>query len=84
MYFAAVEAVEKANRFAWPAIEEQVTSYGVLRFAHGYTRRANSLTLFDSSLVSYDELVADCETFFASRSQPVMIRVPCLPASFAK
>jgi hypothetical protein len=67
MYFAAVEAVEKANRFAWPAIEEQVTSYGVLRFAHGYTRRANSLTLFDSSLVSYDELVADCETFFASR-----------------
>lgn len=77
MYFAAVE---KAARFAWPAIEEQVTSYGVLRFAHGYTRRANSLTLFGSSLLDHHKLVADCETFFASRSQPAMIRVPCLPA----
>jgi ribosomal protein S18 acetylase RimI-like enzyme len=77
MYFAAVE---KAARFAWPAIEEQITSYGVLRFAHGYTRRANSLTLFSSSKVDHDELVVDCERFFDSRSQPAMIRVPCLPA----
>jgi len=73
-------AVENAAWYAWPAIEEQQKPYGILRYAHGYTRRANSLTLFNSSAADYKNLVADCEEFFATRSQPVMIRIPRLPA----
>ncbi len=74
-----IPLVERAARFSWPAIEEQVMSYGVLRFAHGFTRRANSLTLYGSLPPDHAELVADCEIFFYSRSQPVSVRVPCLP-----
>jgi len=72
-------AVENAAHNAWPAIEEQQMPYGILRFAHGYTRRANSLALFDAETADYETLLADCETFFADRAQPAMIRVPGLP-----
>lgn len=75
----AIAAVEYATRYAWPAIEEQQRSYGILRFAHGYTRRANSLALYDVPSSGYDDLVAECESFFASREQPAMIRVPHIP-----
>ena len=73
-------AVEQATRYAWPAVEEQPMPYGILRFANGYTRRANSLVLSGSSASDFDCLRDDCEAFFSARSQPVMIRVPSLPS----
>ena len=71
--------MENAARETWPAIEAQQMPYGTLRFANGYTRRANSLALSNPSLAEYHSLLVDSENFFADRLQPAMIRLPCLP-----
>jgi GNAT superfamily N-acetyltransferase len=68
--------IEHAARHAWPSIEEKKLPYGLLRFAHGYTKRANSMNLFGNVFVNNVELVEQCEKFFGRRHQPVIVRVP--------
>jgi ribosomal protein S18 acetylase RimI-like enzyme len=68
--------IEHAARHAWPALEEERLPYGVLRFAHGYTKRANSLCLFNSGQPACNEVVNRCEHFFGDRKQPSIVRIP--------
>jgi GNAT superfamily N-acetyltransferase len=68
--------IEHAAIHAWPAIEEKQLPYGLLRFAHGYTKRANSMNLFSNVFVDGVELIEQCEDFFGSRQQPAIVRVP--------
>ena len=68
-------AIEYAARHAWPSIEEKELPYGVLRFAHGYTKRANSMTLYSAYRLNARELVSQCEDFFCSRQQPAIVRI---------
>ncbi len=68
--------IEHAARHAWPSIEEKQLPYGLLRFAHGYTKRANSMNLFSNVYVDGIELAEQCEEFFGRRKQPAIVRVP--------
>lgn len=68
--------IEHAARNAWPSITEKQLPYGVLRFAHGYTKRANSMNLYSAQQVDGVRLVRDCEEFFADYRQPSIIRMP--------
>lgn len=73
--------IEHAARYSWTAIEEKELPYGVLRFAHGYTRRANSMTVFGNTLIDSQELVDQCESFFSCHRQKAIFRIPpCLAA----
>lgn len=67
--------VEKAARFAWPALEEQEFSFGLLRYAQGVSRRANSLTVFPGADIHHDSLVDIAEQFFHERGQAAVIRI---------
>ena len=68
--------IENAARYAWPAIEEKKLPYGLLRFAHGFTKRANSMNLFSNAAVDGAELGDQCEDFFGVRKQPAIVRIP--------
>ncbi|PCJ24764.1 MAG: hypothetical protein COA96_08835 [SAR86 cluster bacterium] len=66
---------EQASRQAWPALEEQHLSYGVLRYAQGVNRRANSLALFPGARFDSDDLIETTERFFAEKSLPPIVRI---------
>ena len=52
--------LEQAALAAWPALTTEWYDGWVLRFARGYTRRANSITPLDAGLLPLQDKVAQC------------------------
>ncbi len=67
--------IEYVSRFAWPALEEQELSFGVLRYSAGVNRRSNSLNVFIDANYDHEKLVEITELFFAQRHLPAIVRV---------
>lgn len=74
-----VNAIEIASRKAWPALQEEELPFGVLRFAHGVSRRTNSLSLFLGARPDWELLCDRTETFFRQFGQPAIVRVLRVP-----
>ena len=70
-----INKLESAARKAWPALQEKESSYGVLRYAAGVSRRANSLTPAMGAALDLAQLLELCESFFFSRGLPSIVRV---------
>lgn len=70
-----LSAIEIASRKAWPALHEEELPFGVLRFAHGVSRRTNSLSLFVDARPEWSLLCKLTENFFDRFEQPAIIRV---------
>lgn len=68
-------AIENAAWKAWPALEEKQLSYGVLRYANGISRRANSLNVRVDQIVDPARVRVDTETFFTARGLPSIVRI---------
>ena len=80
--------IEEASLRAWPALTESDFDGWRLRFADGYTRRANSITPLHPSRLDLGDKVATCERLYAERGLPPIFRVtpfapPALEASLA-
>jgi GNAT superfamily N-acetyltransferase len=75
-----VMEIETASRLAWPALEEQELPFGVLRYARGTDRRANSLSLYPNARFENAELISVTENFFARRNIAPTVRLlqPCV------
>lgn len=67
--------IEQAARLAWPALEEQELPFGVLRYAQGVSRRANSLNVFPEARFDGNELIEIAEQFFSLRGVASIVRV---------
>ena len=67
--------IEKASRQAGPALEEQQLRGTILRYAKGFSMRANSLMVLSSQCGDWNKLVGRCERFFTQRNQPSIIRI---------
>lgn len=67
--------IEQATRFAWPAIEEEALSYGVLRYAGGTDRRVNSLNLYADAVCDSAEVISATEGFFGMRNAAPIVRL---------
>ncbi len=52
---------------AWPALETMVYDGWVLRFANGYTRRANSVNPIYTSSIDLDTKISYCEGIYAQK-----------------
>ena len=76
------DRVEAASINAWPALETTTRGVALLRFANGYTKRANSATLLSDS-VDHTALIADCEHWFKARAAPCIFRIPSLAHAHA-
>jgi ribosomal protein S18 acetylase RimI-like enzyme len=75
-------ALEEAAMRAWPALERLDEAGWVLRFAGGYTRRANSAAALGADGEELENRIAWIEAEYAARELPAIFRVVsgCGPA----
>lgn len=66
-----ITTLEAIAARAWPALETEYYDGWLLRFANGYTRRANTVLPFWDSTFDLDTKIATCEAFYKER------RLPC-------
>lgn len=67
--------IENAARLAWPALEEEELSFGVLRYSRGTDRRSNSLSLYPHAAFETGTLVHAAEKFFSERDALPIVRI---------
>lgn len=70
-----LHSVESASLLAWPALEEEALSYGVLRYARGVSRRANCLNVYVNARYRCSELLQRTEEFYQQRGLPSIVKV---------
>lgn len=70
-YYSTIESV---SLHAWPALEKEPMGPFLLRFANGFTKRANSAVLTRSDTGAYPEIAA-AEAWYAKRKQPAIFRI---------
>lgn len=67
--------LEEVAMNAWPALHQILVDGWVLRFAHGYTKRANSVNpLYDSSM-AVEAKIDLCEQLYAAHGLPTVFRL---------
>ena len=67
--------IEEASLNAWPALQQIFYDGWVLRFAKGYTKRANSVNPLFGSSMDVEDKVEQCEQIYADRRQPAIFRI---------
>ena len=68
--------IEEAALNAWPAPRQMVYDGWLLRFAGGYTKRANSVNVHAPSHLPLDEKICHCEAVYAAQGLPLIFRLP--------
>jgi ribosomal protein S18 acetylase RimI-like enzyme len=74
-------SVEEACLNGWPALREVVFDGWLLRFADGYTRRANSVHLLSSGTCDPHEKVRSCERAYSAQGLPAIFCVSSMMQS---
>lgn len=67
--------IEEASLNAWPALQQMLFDGWLLRFAKGYTKRANSVNPLFGSSIQAEEKVERCERIYAEKAQPAILRL---------
>lgn len=70
-----IAQIEQAALAAWPALQEHNGQTGLLRFAAGVSRRANSMNPRIGQRVCADALQTETEAFFWPKKLPAIVRV---------
>ncbi|MBO0779253.1 MAG: GNAT family N-acetyltransferase [Ktedonobacteraceae bacterium] len=68
--------IEEAGLNSWPALQQHLFDGWVIRFARGYTKRANSVTPLYPQLLPIEEKIERCEHFYEEKKLPVIFRLP--------
>jgi GNAT superfamily N-acetyltransferase len=72
---ALVQMLEELSFNAQPAAHTLFYDGWLLRFANGYTRRANSVNPLYGSSVPLDEKIAYCQSYYDAHEQPLMFKL---------
>jgi GNAT superfamily N-acetyltransferase len=67
--------IEEAGLNSWPALQHLLFDGWLVRFAQGYTKRANSVTPLYPSLLSAEEKIAWCEYLYHKNQLPTIFRL---------
>ena len=67
--------IEEAALSAWPALQHIFYDGWLLRFARGYTKRANSVNALYGSTLDVDEKIDVCERIYLERSLSTVFRL---------
>jgi ribosomal protein S18 acetylase RimI-like enzyme len=67
--------IEELALNAWPALQTVLYDGWILRFANGYTRRANSINPLFFSTLDVEEKIANCERLCARRGLGVVFKM---------
>lgn len=66
---------EKLSFNTHPCLEEEEYDGWLLRFADGYTKRANSVSVVGKSVKSFTEKIAYCEEKYGNRNLPTVYKI---------
>ncbi|RMF81243.1 MAG: GNAT family N-acetyltransferase [Chloroflexi bacterium] len=72
---ARIRFLEELSFNAWPTFQTIHYDAWLLRFADGYTRRANSISPIYGSALNIDEKIDYCEQVYRARQQPVIFKI---------
>lgn len=72
--------IEEAGLNSWPALQQFLFDGWLVRFAQGYTKRANSVTPLYPSLLPVEEKIARCEHLYQEKQLPTIFRLPSFSA----
>ena len=75
MDIAAIRQIEEAGLNAWPATQQMFSDGWVLRFANGYTKRANSANPTYESVLDLDKKIDYCEWIYHQMGLPPIFRL---------
>ncbi len=75
MQITAIRQIEEAGMNAWPAKQHILYDGWLLRFANGYTKRANSVMPVYESVLEVDEKIACCEDIYRQMGLPPVFRL---------
>jgi GNAT superfamily N-acetyltransferase len=67
--------LEELSLNAWPALQTMLYDGWVIRFADGYTKRANSVNPLYSSSLDIEEKLHFCEHLFQEKKLPVVFKM---------
>jgi ribosomal protein S18 acetylase RimI-like enzyme len=75
---ALVEKLERMLLHVWPSVETEMHGAWALRFAHGYSARANSASALSQDAVIDQELLHRTKAFFDGHKLPAQFRISSL------
>lgn len=67
--------LEEVALTTWPALQQWLYDGWVVRFAAGYTKRANSVNPLYPALHDADAKIAQCQRWYAERQLPAVFRL---------
>jgi ribosomal protein S18 acetylase RimI-like enzyme len=70
-----IRTIEELSMNAWPAIQTLHYDGWVLRYADGYTKRANSVYPLYPSEIDMDKKIEFCESFYRDRGLPPVFKL---------
>lgn len=70
-----IQQIEEVSMNAWPALQTIVYDGWILRFANGYTRRANSVNPLYPSRIDLTTKVAYCQRLYERRNLPTIFKI---------
>jgi GNAT superfamily N-acetyltransferase len=70
-----IRVIEELSLNAWPSLQTMLYDGWVLRFADGYTRRANSINPIHPSLDDVDDKIQTCEGLYRERGLNVVFKM---------
>ena len=70
-----IRTLEELSMNAWPALQTMLYGGWVLRFANGYTRRANSINPIYRSTRGVDAKIAACEEMYRAKNLRVVFKM---------
>jgi N-acetylglutamate synthase len=70
-----IASIEELSLNAWPSLQTISYDGWILRFADGYTKRANSVNPLYFSSVDIDEKMQFCEAIYQKRNLPVVYKM---------
>jgi N-acetylglutamate synthase len=70
-----ITLLEERSLNAWPALQTSFYDGWVLRFADGYTRRANSINPIYPSTLPLEEKIAFCERMYRDQGLPAVYKI---------
>ncbi len=71
---------EKLSFNTHPCLEEEVYDGWLLRFAEGYTKRANSVNVMAESAIAYEDKITYCEEQYAKHNLPAVFKIAPMAA----
>ena len=70
-----ITTIEELSLNAWASLQTVLYDGWVLRFANGYTKRANSVNPIHPSSLDIEEKIRFCENHYQDRNLPVVFKL---------